>query len=104
MYMINIDVAKDFSRTPFGRYKSDGNNSAERFREDILIPKLQSDDELTIDFSKVALGVGSSFLEETFGGLVRAGFDKVELSARLTIKDKLGYYEKQVKHFIDVAG
>jgi len=103
MDMITIDVAKTFSRTPFGRYRTDGDDSAERFRDDILIPELGRNEDITIDFSKVALGVGSSFLEEVFGGLIRKGFEKRQLINHLVIKDKMGFYNKQVKHFIEVA-
>ena len=103
MNMILIDVARKFSRTPFGRYRTDGENSAERFREEILIPALLDDEDIVVDFSKVALGVGSSFLEEVFGGLVRKGFNKEKLILHLKIKDKLGIYNKQVMRYIEIA-
>ena len=101
--MITIDVATKFSRTPFGRYLKDGDNSAERFREHVLRPEVVKGEEILIDFSKVALGVGSSFLEEAFGGLVRAGFDRNELLKHIKIKDRMGFYNEQVQHFIEVA-
>lgn len=101
--MIIIDVATAFSRTPFGRYLKDGEHSAEKFRETVLKPQIMKGDDVLIDFSKVALGVGSSFLEEAFGGLVREGFDKKELLKHVSIKDKMGFYDQQVQHFIEVA-
>jgi hypothetical protein len=101
--MIIIDVAKNFSRTPFGRYPTDGEFSAERFREEVLIPALNKDDQIEIDFTKVALGVGSSFLEEAFGGLVRKGYDKEKLINQLHITAKMPLYKEQVTHFIEVA-
>ncbi|WP_256384305.1 STAS-like domain-containing protein [Photobacterium toruni] len=101
--MITIDVASRFSRTPFGRFKEDGNYSAEVFREDILKPALIKNELIVIDFSKVALGVGSSFLEEAFGGLVRQGYDKSTLLSHLKIKDKMNFYDEQVKYFIGKA-
>nr|WP_319537242.1 STAS-like domain-containing protein [uncultured Vibrio sp.] len=105
--MIIINVAVDFSRTPFGRYPSDGDYSAQKFREEILRPEItkaaRSGEKIEIDFSKVALGVGSSFLEEAFGGLVRSGVDKSLLLNTVTIKDRMSMYDKQVKHFIEVA-
>jgi len=102
--MIVIDVAKEFSKTPFGRYKSDSQFSAEAFRETLLIPNLEGTEEITIDFSKVSLGVGSSFLEEAFGGLVRHGYDHNRLLKRLKIIDRMGLYDEQVKSFIKLAG
>lgn len=102
--MKTIDVAKQFSPTPFGRYASDGNFSAEKFRDEILKPQLLNcNDDITVDFSKVALGVGSSFLEEVFGGLVRQGIDKRKLLTHIIVKDKFNLYQDQVNHFIKVA-
>ncbi|WP_250179823.1 STAS-like domain-containing protein [Escherichia coli] len=40
-----------------------------------------------VDFRGIALGVGSSFLEEAFGGLIRKeGIPKANVKARLIIK------------------
>jgi hypothetical protein len=69
-----ISIAKDFSAYPAGRGRRDGPNSAERFREDVLIPALrqaqEANDRVIVVLDDV-LGYSSSFLEETFGGLVR---------------------------------
>ena len=102
-YMKIIDVAKDFSKTPFGRYNSDSEYSAERFRDDLQIPILKSGEDVTVDFSKVSLGVGSSFLEEAFGGMVRKGFDPSFLIQHVTVKDRMSLYNEQVKTFIRKA-
>lgn len=101
--MIVIDVAKDFSKTPFGRYKSDSQYSAEEFREKLLLPKIQSGDFLTVDFTKISLGVGSSFLEEAFGGLVRKGIDGRYLKEHIKVVDRMGLYDEQVRIFIEAA-
>lgn len=102
--MINIDVA-NFSKTPFGRYSTDSDFSAEQFRETVLVPALESaeGDSIVVDFSRVALGVGSSFLEEAFGGLVRRGFDKGLLLDNINVVDRIGIYDKLVKKFITQA-
>ncbi|QFI77402.1 DUF4325 domain-containing protein [Bradyrhizobium betae] len=65
-----LSIAKDFSRFPSGRFRSDGPNSGEAFREDHLAPKLKSGAQLVVNLDGVA-GLPSSFLEEAFGGLVR---------------------------------
>ena len=71
---LHINIAKDFSPVPMGRYKADGDKSGQVFREKLLLPKIQAalakKEFLNIDFTGM-YGVHSSFLEEAFGGLVR---------------------------------
>lgn len=82
--MKTLVVAKDFSRYPAGRFRIDGSHTGERFREDFLIPMLESD-SVTVDLDG-ARGYGSSFLEEAFGGLIRSGkFNLSKLREKLTI-------------------
>src|SRR5262245_24725002 len=66
----NINIAKDYSRYPAGRFRTDGPYSGERFREDVLVPALQRTNIVQVELDGTA-GYGSSFLEEAFGGLVR---------------------------------
>ncbi len=68
--LTKINVAKDYTRFPAGRYKSDGPFSGERFREELLAPALEKTDVIEVELDGVA-GYGSSFLDEAFGGLVR---------------------------------
>ena len=72
--MININIAQDFSDAPGGRTIKEGPFSGEEFRRNILIPKyLEAKDtnqRLLINFDG-AFGYSTSFLEESFGGLVR---------------------------------
>ena len=77
-----INVAKDFSRAPAGRFVSDGPNSGERFRDEFLMPALQHGQQVVLELDGTR-GYGSSFLEEAFGGLARKGFDASELCRRL---------------------
>lgn len=74
MKNIEISVAKDFSPTPGGRFKSQGDHSGEEFRDDILRPKL--DIAIRENITLVCnldgcLGYPSSFLDESFGQLGR---------------------------------
>jgi hypothetical protein len=80
-----IKIAADFSATPLGRYYEDGPFPGQKFREDLLIPALRSNDCVLVDLDGVE-GLGSSFLEEAFGGLVRKGFSEQEIKSRLKIK------------------
>lgn len=72
--MICINISKDFSETPGGRYIKEGRFSGEAFRTTILKPKyeeaLKNNEKLFIDFDN-CYGFAASFLEEAFGGLVR---------------------------------
>ena len=68
-----INVAQVFSPTPGGRTRSDGDFSAEEFRDEHLIPALKrctDDEQVSVDLDGGA-GYGASFLEEVFGGAVR---------------------------------
>lgn len=72
MTVHEISIARDFSRTPGGRFRRHGPFSGEEFRERVLLPTLaaRAPDIVQITFDGVA-GLPSSFLEEAFGGLVR---------------------------------
>lgn len=72
---IKISIAEDFSTTPGGRFKKEGESSGEEFREEILIPKFEdakkNNLKLIIDLDG-CMGYPSSFLDESFGGLARS--------------------------------
>ena len=72
--MLNIKISKDFSNTPGGRYVSEGPNSGEAFRKEVLIDIFnqakEKNEKIFIDLDDL-YGSPTSFLEESFGGLVR---------------------------------
>jgi NAD-specific glutamate dehydrogenase len=76
---MEIRIAIDFSRIPGARFPSEGEYSGEEFRNEILLPKLKEaiakKNKLTIYLDGTA-GLGTSFLEESFGGLIR--IDKIK--------------------------
>jgi hypothetical protein len=80
-----IRLAADFNPFPFGRYPSHGDWNGQRFRDEWLVPALQSADAVEVDLDG-ARGLSPSFLEEAFGGLVRRGFAIKDLLSRLRIK------------------
>jgi len=80
-----INIARDFTRFPAGRYKADGEFSGEVFRERFLEPVLDHGDRAVIELDG-ALGYGSSFLEEAFGGLIRKGYSKEAVKAAFEFK------------------
>lgn len=72
--MSTINILLDFSRTPGARIEQEGVNPGTDFREKILYPKLKDaidkNQQLTIILDGTS-GLGTSFLEESFGGLIR---------------------------------
>jgi hypothetical protein len=88
--MLRIEVGKDFSRTPGGRYINDGPDSGELFRDRFLVPALRTaierGDKLVVVLDGPR-GYLSSFLEEAFGGLIRYGlFTASQLKSSLQIE------------------
>jgi len=82
---IIISIARNFSKYPAGRYRTDGKASGEAFREDQLVPALRKGVTVSVVFDGIA-GCGSSFLDEAFGGLVRdAEMDKAFLDTHLKL-------------------
>lgn len=104
MSTTHISVAEQFSPTPAGRYLRDGPYPGERFRDEWLIPALRREPRsvVEIDLDGTA-GFGSSFLEEAFGGLVRAGFPPDQLRLRLRIRSSRPSYIERVWSYIDRA-
>lgn len=92
-----INVGKDFTKRPMGRYASDGNSSGEAFYTNHLIPKLKALMEynkehpedrkkLIIDFGTVSM-CGGSWIEEAFGGAIRnSDIRPVELFDLIEVK------------------
>ena len=83
---MTINIAKDYSKTPGGRFIKEGEYSGEDFREKILAPAFakckKNGEQLTVNLDG-GYGYGSSFLEEAFGGLVRKNKDKSILQIKL---------------------
>jgi hypothetical protein len=75
---MKIKISTDFSRIPAARYPWEGDFCGQDFRENVLLPKLKEairkNEKLYIDLDGTA-GMGTSFLEESFGGLIR--IDKI---------------------------
>ena len=82
--LIKINIGKEFNKYPVGRYLKDGDANGEKFRTEMLEPALRNASQVDV-YLDDAFGYGSSFLEEAFGGLVRAGHAADELEKRLKI-------------------
>lgn len=68
-----ISLATEFSRNPSARTEDEGKNSGFKFRE-ILTPRvknaIKAKQQIVVDLDGTN-GMGTSFLEEVFGGLIR---------------------------------
>ncbi|KAA0011493.1 DUF4325 domain-containing protein [Billgrantia pellis] len=99
--MKTIELAKVFSRYPAGRYKSDGPFSGEKFREEMLLPFINNEDLVVIVLDG-AMGYGSSFLEEAFGGLVRKLKNKDIVKKKLVLVSKEDpFLVKEINSYIE---
>ncbi|VUD48310.1 hypothetical protein TDB9533_01208 [Thalassocella blandensis] len=101
--MINkIDVAKEFSARPYGRYRDDGEFSAQRFREEFLLPAFEQGLPFLVDLSG-SNRYGSSFLEEAFGGLIRDGITQEQLGLMEIKHELLPSIPLEAKEYIEQA-
>lgn len=106
--MVTISIVNNFSRTPGPRYIAEGDFSGELFRKEHLLPNvkmaMEHNEDIIVDLDG-ASGYGTSFLEESFGGLVRE--DKISydfLKAHLKIKsDEDDIYVDEIWDYIDKA-
>lgn len=95
-----INVARDFSRYPAGRYVDDGPYSGAAFRDGILIPALKAGELIAVELDGVR-GYGSSFLEEAFGGLVRNGFSSDQIRQLVTLKSADRSLVEEIEDYIE---
>ncbi len=83
-----IRIATSFTKYPGPRYRKDGPFSGQQFREEMLSEALtaaiHSSGLVSVVLDGVA-GYGSSFLEESFGGLIREGFSPADLEKHLSV-------------------
>jgi hypothetical protein len=108
METIRINIAKDFSAAPGPRYIREGDFSGELFRNTILLPKMKIAIEkgldIIVDLDGTA-GYGTSFLEESFGGLIREEYlDYNQIKKVLKIKsDEELYLIDDIDHYLEEA-
>jgi STAS-like domain of unknown function (DUF4325) len=102
--MKTINVAKDFTRFPSGRFRRNGSTSGEAFREDFLEPPLKKGQEISVELDGT-IGYGSSFLEEAFGGLIRSlRISPLELTAKLRLVSEDPALLEEISSYVEDAG
>ena len=98
-----INVLRDFSKYPGGRYPTDGDHSGQALREDLLEPALRRYETVVVELDGT-LGYGSSVLEEGFGGLVRvSGFTAEHLHRALELRTENAELASTIWHYVDEA-
>lgn len=99
--MATFNIGKEFSLDPSGRFYSDGDGNGEEFREEYLLPKLNTlsaGEKLIIVLDDGVESYGSSFLTEAFANVVKYGYmDASELLSKLEIK----YSDPEFEFFKD---
>jgi hypothetical protein len=100
---VKLNIARDFSRYPAGRFRTDGPWSGQKFREDHLTPLLQDKQQVEIELDGTA-GYGSSFLEEAFGGAVREAHLSLQQAEHLLVlKSSDDSLVEEIKGYIIAA-
>lgn len=100
---VTIRIASQFSRFPAGRFNADGPYSGQAFRDRFLVPALGKGKPFIVELDGTA-GFGSSFLEEAFGGLVRAGCSPDIILGLMTLKSSDESLVEEIKEYIANAG
>ena len=100
---MTINVAKEFTLTPGGRYKAEGDFSGELFREEILKPRFlmckEKEETLVVDLDG-GYGYGTSFLDEAFGGLARELRDPLTREIQIVSEEEPELIER-IKEYIE---
>lgn len=106
--MITVSIAKDFSRIPGARFPQEGDHSGQEFRTKVLLPKLREaiakKEKLCVILDGTA-GLGTSFLEEAFGGLIREDnipYEELQSTIVLVSEEDEDYME-EIKQYIKEA-
>lgn len=99
-----LNIEKDFTWAPAGRYRKHGDYTGQVFREDFLVPALNEASKVIVNLDGV-IGYGSSFVEEAFGGLIREeNFRKALLKEKLEIySDEFPSIINEIWKYIDEA-
>lgn len=89
---------QDVFGNPTGRFRWEGEFSADAFLEDVLMPVLRRHEHVHLDFRDC--DPGSDFLEGVFGGLVRRGFEQDYLRSHLHILPGSGDHDGHLAQFL----
>lgn len=103
-----LNIAKDFSRIPGARKPQEGSFSGQEFRNNFLVPKireaLSNKCKLIVILDGTA-GLGTSFLEESFGGLIREDDFQYSILKNILqfISDEDEEYIEEIEEYMSAA-
>lgn len=100
--MIIINIAKEYTQVPGGRFIIDGAYSGEEFRDTLLLPRFEeavSQNEVLTVVLDGGYGYGTSFLDEAFGGLARKTRNPRVMDIRIVSEEEPDLIQ-QVKQYI----
>jgi hypothetical protein len=101
MAEVNLNV-RDYSKDPFGRYKTDGEGNGEEYRIDYLVPELKKGNILIINLDGINDEYGSSFLVEAFANLIRKeGFKYEDIKSRVKFESKNTDWLEEIDYYLD---
>jgi len=97
-------VVSQFTKFPGGRFRRISDFSGQQFREEFLEPAVKKGAKVVVNLDGVA-GYGSSFLEEVFGGIVRAmrWITRDEVNSHLLISTSKESWLLEANGYIDDA-
>ena len=100
-------ISEKYTDKPGGRYKKDGMYSGEDFRETQLKKLIKqhrkNGKKIVLDFDG-GYGYGNSFLEESFGGLVRCGYSENDIFSSFTfVSNEEPSLIEKIKSYISEA-
>lgn len=104
----HLKISTDFSDTPGPRYVTEGPFSGEKFREEVLYPRLkeiiEKNETLVVDLDGTQ-GYGTSFLEESFGGLIRNNNLSIEVIKQHIeiISEEEPYLKDDIEEYLNAA-
>lgn len=98
--MIEYNFIKEFTKYPGPRFIRLGKYSGEEFREEVLRPIFENDQQIDIDGTGV-LGFGPSFLDEAFSPLAKEyGLDVFKEKIKFHSDNDKNLYEKMMSYVI----
>lgn len=101
MKLLRLSIAKDFSPDPGPRYRWEGEQSGQAFREDYLDPYFRQaiNDSASLEVNLDGVeGYGTSFLEEAFGGLARIHGTEAVLKNLRIVSDEENYRDEVLEY------